>query len=158
MSINKLSRQRQGFFKSLKVGLSGAPAQQVAAICTRTKNEKRQVLLVTSRRTGRWVIPKGWPMFGLSDGEAAAQEAWEEAGIADAKISNKPIGKYSYEKVLSAGGSIPVRVNVYRLKVLETVKKFPESKQRTRKWVSPRDASEMVREPELKKILVAMHK
>ena len=159
MSSNKLSKLRQGFFKSRKVGSAkGNPALQVAALCTRIKDEKRQVLLVTSRRTGRWVIPKGWPMYGLSDGDAAAQEAWEEAGIADAKIGKKPIGKYSYEKVLNAGGSIPIKVNVYRLKVLETLKKYPESKQRTRMWVSPKDAAKLVREPDLKKILIAMSK
>ena len=97
-------------------------------------------------------------MFGLSDGDAAAQEAWEEAGIADAKISKKPIGTFSYEKLLNTDETIPVTVNVYRLKVRETVKKFPECKQRTRKWVSFKDASDMVREPELKKIMIAMHK
>lgn len=154
-----MSKLRQGFFKSRKVETSeGKPALQVAALCTRVKDDQSQVLLVTSRRTGRWVIPKGWRMYELSDSDAAAQEAWEEAGIADAKIGKKPIGQYSYEKLLNSGGSVPVKVDVYHLKVLECQKTFPESKQRTRKWVSPKDAANMVREPDLKKILIAMSK
>ena len=55
---------------------------QVAALCWRMgQGGAVEILLVTSRDTGRWVIPKGWPMDGKSASAAAAREAWEEAGV-----------------------------------------------------------------------------
>lgn len=59
--------------------LMGTPAEQTAALCTHPQTG--QVLLITSRDTGRWVLPKGWPMRGRSMAQAALIEAWEEAGV-----------------------------------------------------------------------------
>jgi hypothetical protein len=57
---------------------------QVAALCYKQANDTddKEILLVTSRDTGRWIIPKGWPIDGKNASEAALQEAWEEAGRA----------------------------------------------------------------------------
>ena len=155
----KLSKLRMNIAKWGKSPRSDRHrAEQVAAICTRKKDGKRQVLLITSRETRRWVIPKGWPMTGLSDGEAAMQEAWEEAGVANADLVKKPIGKFGYRKTLEKGHHVPVKVTVYRVKVRETVKKFPEHHQRKRKWVSPKRAASLVREPGLKKMLINLQK
>ncbi len=159
MSKQKLSKLRTKFSKWAKIpSADKRRAEQVAAICTRKKDGKPEVLLITSRETRRWVIPKGWPMIGLSDGEAAMQEAWEEAGVAEAELVKKPLGKYGYRKVLDKKPGVPIRVTVYRVKVRDVSKKYPERHQRKRKWVSPKRAASMVREPGLKKLLVGLHK
>ena len=153
--MSKLGRK---FLKPTKVGKATArKATQVGAICTRKKNGKREVLLITSRGTQRWIIPKGWQMEGLSDSQAATVEAWEEAGVAAARVEKKPIGTYSYEKDLSKGRQIPINVVVFRLKVEEMKKKFPEYRQRKLMRASPKKAAKLVREPGLKKMLVALH-
>jgi len=154
-----LSKLGQKYLKPTKVGKAGArQATQVAAVCTRKKHGKREVLLITSRGTRRWVIPKGWQMNGLSDSQAATIEAWEEAGVSAAQVNKTPIGKYEYEKDLNKGGQLPVNVLVFRLKVEEMKKKFPEYRERKLMWTSPKKAAKLVREPGLKKILNALHK
>lgn len=159
MSSKQLSKLRHLFSKSSKYGEGhDGYAEQVAALCTRNVDGKRKVLLITSRETKRWIIPKGWQMKGISDGQAAAQEAWEEAGVSDAKVGKKPIGHFHYQKRLSNGLNMPVKAAVYRLKVQEMAKKYPEKGQRKLIWVSPKRAAAMVREPELKKILVGLNK
>ena len=129
---------------------------QVAALCYRGKGADMEVLLVTSRDTGRWIIPKGWPISGLNSSEAALQEAWEEAGVRNSKAPLQPIGTYSYDKVLRAGLPVPVETLVFPVNVKELSSDFPEARQRQRKWVSPEAAADLVREGELKEILRRM--
>ena len=71
--------------------------QQVAALCWRRRKGTVEVLLVTSRETRRWVIPKGWPMDGLADYNAARREAFEEAGV-EGHMRREPLGTFFYEK------------------------------------------------------------
>lgn len=125
---------------------------QFAALVYRVKDEKLQVLLITSRRTGRWIIPKGWPMLGKRPAEAAAQEAWEEAGV-KGKVSDQCLGLYSYYKTNPRFGTLPCLVNVYPVEAKKLVKKFPEAGERRRKWFSPKKAAKLVREPELAKLI-----
>lgn len=137
-----------------KTPLRGEIAEQVAALCYReVRKGKKEVLLVTSRDTGRWVIPKGWPMEDKSDHAAAKQEAWEEAGVKSGKVKSRALGRFCYDKKLDDGDVCPVEVAVYPLRVDDTKKSFPEADERERIWVSPKKAAKMVREPELKKIL-----
>jgi 8-oxo-dGTP pyrophosphatase MutT (NUDIX family) len=124
------------------------PSLQVAALCYRQRGNSLRVLLITSRDTGRWVTPKGWPMRNRTDPEAAAREAYEEAGIRG-DIAAKPIGHYTYMKWLGKGRSIPCLVRVYPLQVNEMLKSYPETKQRRKKWFRPEKAAEKVMEPEL---------
>ncbi|KEJ96856.1 NUDIX hydrolase [Pseudosulfitobacter pseudonitzschiae] len=126
---------------------------QVAALCHRTKGDDTEVLLVTSRDTGRWIIPKGWPIRGLKSSEAALQEAWEEAGVRNSKATPAPIGTYTYDKRQSTGWDMPVETLVYSVSVNELSEEFPEAHERTRKWVLSREAADMVAEPELQMIL-----
>ena len=128
---------------------------QFAALCYDTDGPKKKVLLITSRGTGRWILPKGWPINGLESPQAALQEAWEEAGVRRGETSPKPLGSYGYDKVLREDWSIPVRTTVYPVRVLELSDNYPEVDQRERKWVSPEEAAEMVDEPELKDLLRA---
>ncbi|WP_378947960.1 NUDIX hydrolase [Paracoccus sp. R86501] len=125
-------------------------AMQVGAICC--DPAARKVLLVTSRDTGRWVIPKGWPMAGRSLSEAAAQEAWEEAGVRG-RIEAREHGRFSYDKGQDRGFAVPVEVRVFLLSVQKLHDDFPEADQRKRRWFSPAEAARMVIEPELKTLL-----
>ena len=126
---------------------------QVAALCLRGTGDDLRVLMITSRGTGRWIIPKGWPMPGKTNDQAAAVEAWEEAGVKKAKVNPDPIGSYDYDKDTDDGGVIPIEAHVYVLTVEKLVDDFPEADERKRKWMRPRRAAKLVAEPDLQKIL-----
>ena len=88
--------------------------KQVAALPVRlTDDGQLQVLLLTSRGSGRWVIPKGWPMRKRSRAAAAAREAYEEAGLEGTIENETPIGFYHYDKSHDSGSKIRVRVEVF---------------------------------------------
>lgn len=126
---------------------------QVAALCYRGKGKDKEVLLITSRGTGRWILPKGWPMADKPAPQAAAQEAWEEAGVKKAKLNETPIGAFSYDKELDDGAVAACEATVFPLKVKELTDEFPEADERNRRWVRPEDAAKMVTEPGLKRLL-----
>ncbi|GAB4286316.1 MAG: NUDIX hydrolase [Roseovarius sp.] len=131
-----------------------APRTQVAALCCRTGADGgTEVLLITSRETRRWVLPKGWPMADRSAAEAARTEAWEEAGVKAARVWPEPVGSYRYDKRQAGGGTIPVEVQVFRIEVAELCDSYPEAHERTRSWVTPAIAAARVDEPELKALL-----
>ena len=126
------------------------PALQVGALCLQA--ETGRVLLVTSRGTGRWIIPKGWPMDGRSVGGAALREAWEEAGVRG-EVEETAFGRYSYDKKLTKGLSAPVEVQVHLVRVEGLDKNFPERKQRQRRWFTPAEAAGLVDEAGLARLL-----
>lgn len=126
---------------------------QVGALCLDAKTG--QVLLITSRGTGRWVIPKGWPMEGHSLPGAAAREAWEEAGV-EGRIIHEEIGRYGYDKEQDSGFAVPVEVAVFPLHVEKCRQDFPESEQRERRWFTPDEAVPLVAEAGLKRILQSL--
>lgn len=126
---------------------------QVAALCYRSGKQGREVLVITSRDTGRWIIPKGWPMRGKDSSEAALAEAWEEAGVRVGHTEKKAVGRYRYEKRKSTGWSQSVTALVFPVEVKELADQFPEASERRRKWVSPIEAANLVSEPGLKRIL-----
>lgn len=131
------------------------PRRQVAALCWRKYKGRKEVLLITSRDTGRWVVPKGWPIEGLSAAQAALQEAWEEAGVrADAEKA-RLVGRFSYVKGMDDGRFMPVEADLFkvRLREAELHDRFPEARERRRVWVSPRKAAKLVDEPDLQDIL-----
>ena len=125
---------------------------QYGAICWRMHRGKVEVLLITSRDTGRWVIPKGWPMTGLTLGGAAAREAWEEAGVRGA-LSEAGLGLFDYDKMLGPNHAISCRVEVFALRVARLVDAFPERKLRRRKWFATEKAARKVNEPALRALL-----
>jgi 8-oxo-dGTP pyrophosphatase MutT (NUDIX family) len=129
---------------------------QVAALCYRETPGGKQVLLITSRDTGRWIVPKGWPIDGLDGAGAALQEAWEEAGVSKADIESDPIGFYDYDKRLNSGLSTPVNAQVYLTRVRNLEDKYPEVKQRKRQWFTPAQAALLVDEPDLREILLSL--
>lgn len=125
---------------------------QCAALCHREGEHGREVLLVTSSR-GRWILPKGWQIDGLSDAQAAKQEAWEEAGVKKGHVSRTPMGSFLTHKELDDGTILPLEQRVFAVAVRRMTKKFPESGRRKRIWVSPKRAAEMVDEKGLKTLL-----
>lgn len=126
---------------------------QVAALCFKETSEGKKVLLITSRDTGRWILPKGWPIEGKDGPGSALQEAWEEAGVSAADIAEEPVGQYEYEKGLDHGASVPVVTQVYVTRVHDLEKVYPEADERERAWFSPQEAANLVDEPELKDLL-----
>ncbi|MGR3623866.1 NUDIX hydrolase [Pseudophaeobacter sp.] len=126
---------------------------QVAALCYRNTSDQKEVLMVTSRGTGRWILPKGWPIKGKNGAESALQEAWEEAGVQKGHVKGDPIGAFSYNKELKTGLPVPVETFVYTVHDVELSDRYPEAHQRKRKWFTSQEASNLVREPELQAIL-----
>ena len=125
---------------------------QFAALCYRISKGKTEVLLITSRRTGRWIAPKGWPMDGMTPAECAAQEAWEEAGVVG-RAQDRCLGLYSYNKVVAAKADLPCVALIFPVRVKSLSAEYPEAGQRQRKWFPLRKAALLVGEPELARIL-----
>jgi 8-oxo-dGTP pyrophosphatase MutT (NUDIX family) len=125
------------------------PAAQYAALpWRRNAGGEIEILLITSRESRRWVIPKGWPIKGMKSPQAAAREAFEEAGVSG-QVEKLPVGSYAYDKRLKDGGLQHVRVAVYPLLVEQEADVFPEAAQREKHWISPLKAASLVVEPEL---------
>ena len=123
------------------------PSQQYAALPWR-QAPGFEILLITSRETRRWVIPKGWPMPALSAAESAAQEAYEEAGIRG-QMAAQAMGHYTYSKRQRGGAKKRFRVDVFAMEVTEVLDQWPEAHERARQWLSPEEAVALVEEPEL---------
>jgi 8-oxo-dGTP pyrophosphatase MutT (NUDIX family) len=110
-------------------------------------------LLVTSRETKRWIIPKGWPIKGLKPSKAAAREAYEEAGVRG-RIAGGAFGHYVYEKWLEDRGTpVPCQVEVFPLLVKRQSKDWPESKQRAARWFSAAEAAALVDNDQLHNLI-----
>jgi 8-oxo-dGTP pyrophosphatase MutT (NUDIX family) len=148
--VSDLAGGKQGGSKT------GQRRRQVAALPWRAAlgadGADLEILLVSSRETRRWVIPKGWPMRGKADHLAAAQEAYEEAGL-DGRIVEQPIGEYPYLKRLKSGVGRPVTVDVFPLEVTGEHAAWPEKGQRVLQWMSPVEAALAVQEPELRDLI-----
>lgn len=125
---------------------------QFAALCYRIKNDKLQICLITTRRTRRWIVPKGWPMNGETPMDAAATEAFEEAGLRG-KMHKRPVGVFSYYKVMSRD-ELPCLAVVYPMRVTKVLNTWPERKERTRRWMSRKKAAKLVSDRELRDIIL----
>jgi 8-oxo-dGTP pyrophosphatase MutT (NUDIX family) len=129
------------------------PRTQFAALPWRVgPSGELEILLITSRETRRWVIPKGWPIKNMGSAKSAAQEAFEEAGVRG-KVRKRPVGTYAYDKRLKNGRLQHVRVAVFALAVDSEAEAYPELGQREKRWVSAVDAARLVEEPELMVLL-----
>lgn len=111
-----------------------------------------EIMLITSRDTGRWVLPKGWPEAKELLCEAAAREAGEEAGLRGT-VCHHEAGRYFYAKALASGEEVPCEVLVFPLRVDKIADRWREKGSRIRKWVSPAEAARMVNEPDLGQII-----
>lgn len=124
---------------------------QFAALPWRMDGEKLRFCLVTSRTNRRWIIPKGWPIDGLTPAASAEHEAWEEAGL-KGKIDDRCIGVFSYVKPLDRTLA-PCLAMVFPLRVKKVAGRWPEAGERRRRWVSRKKALKLVDAPELARII-----
>ncbi len=147
MRASKVKQRQIRLANSGKTGVS----TQFGTLCYRIRKDKVQVLMITARKSGRWGIPKGWPMDNATPAETAATEAFEEAG-AEGKISPVCLGIYTYAKPVK-GVTQPIVVAVYPLKVKRLHAIFPERGQRKRRWMSLKRAAASVDNPELRQLI-----
>jgi 8-oxo-dGTP pyrophosphatase MutT (NUDIX family) len=134
---------------------AGEPRTQVAALPIRREaTGEVRVLLITSRETRRWIIPKGWPMKGRTNAQAAAQEALEEAGV-EGRVRKEPFGKYLYWKRGETNFEL-CEVLVYLLEVTRQLETWREKGQREARWFSVEDAADLVEEPGLTAVIAAL--
>ncbi len=144
-------------FKTIRSLFFRPPILQVGAICVRGEGVATEVLLIRSLDSNRWIIPKGWPMRGKSLAEAAAIEAWEEAGV-QGEISDEAIGSFTYDKRRGSGVKQNCVVQVFALTDVTIRDDFPEAAMRYRKWFPAPLAAKKVEEPELRLLIEAAQK
>ena len=125
---------------------------QFGALCFRMVRGKPEILLITSRRRKRWIVPKGWPIDGKTPAETAKIEAWEEAGVRG-RMYDRCLGVYSYLKTQDGGQALPCVTMLYAMKVDEYASDYPEAKQRRRKWLRQKQAAARVDGPDLAHII-----
>jgi len=142
-------------------GLKAKPAVRIqyGALPYRlTEATALEILLVTTRQSKRWIIPKGWPIKGLKPPKSAAREAFEEAGVRG-RVGAKAIGVFAYNKLLDDAGIVTVcEVKVFPLLVTSQSQTWPEVEQRTVQWVEPGRAVALVNEAKLKELVAAFAK
>jgi 8-oxo-dGTP pyrophosphatase MutT (NUDIX family) len=132
--------------------VTGLP-QQTGALPWRFNGKKLQLLLVTGRLSKRWTIPKGWPMFGKTLAEAAAQEAFEEAGV-EGDAEAEPVGRFNHIKTHAVAGRLEVTILVHPLEARRVLAQWPEKDARERRWLSPAKAAKLVDSEQLRQILL----
>jgi 8-oxo-dGTP pyrophosphatase MutT (NUDIX family) len=152
--IKQISSAARGVVtRVVRLGRTAAGAltvRQSAALPYRVSAGRVQVLLVTSRRSGRWIIPKGHVERGLSPNHSAAKEAMEEAGVVG-HVGRSPVGRYAYHK-----RGLGHHVEVYDLRVRRELSDWPERGQRRREWVGVNAAVRRVGNEELRGVIAGL--
>lgn len=129
--------------------------KQYAALPYTVREGELMVMLVTSRETKRWVIPKGWPEKKLKPHQVAETEAFEEAGLVG-DITPEPFGSFQYYKRISEKKRKHCTVDVFPLLVREELDEWPEKEERRREWVTPAEAALRVAEAGLIEMLLTI--
>lgn len=146
-------RARSRWTERIRRLFGGIPCRmQAAALPWRRTASGIEILLVTSRDSGRWVVPKGWPEGSEAFHQAAAREAAEEAGISG-EIAETEIGRFYYGKRLRSGLERRCEVLVYPIEVEREHEKWPERKKRKRQWFAPHEAAKLVDEKDLGELI-----
>lgn len=132
---------------------AGRLVEQAAALCLRAgEGGEMEVLLVTSRDSKRWVLPKGTVEKKEDSRRAAAREALEEAGVSGI-VEPKPFGRYVYVK---SKENIVCFVTVHRIAIQKYRDVFPEKGLRIIDWIPVLEAAKRVEEPELKSLIASL--
>lgn len=126
--------------------------QQYGALPLGLRDGRLRVLLVTSRNSGRWIIPKGRPEPGLTPSAVAKREAFEEAGV-EGWISTLAVGSFHHAKRLHGGILVRCRIKTYPLWTGRVLRHWPERRQRKRAWFRPDDAAAAVHDGELGELI-----
>lgn len=140
-------------FDRIRMLFGGAPClMQAAALPWRMGEHGLEIMLVTSRGTGRWVLPKGWPDRGEELWQTAEREAAEEAGVSG-ETGREALGSFFYGKDMTGGAQYRCEVHVYPLEVDAVAEKWTDRRRRRRAWHSPEQAAALVREPDLAELI-----
>lgn len=155
--IDDMSVSRTSYFQRLsnsfkKSWLSRPAMLQVAALCYRPTDDGHEILLVTTRGSGKWILPKGWPKAKIGAAETALLEAFEEAGIRGRVIGDS-IGQYHDTKTSKKGATLDFVIVIHEVLLTEIMDDFPEKGERKVAWFAPEAAAEAVSNPELAEIL-----
>jgi 8-oxo-dGTP pyrophosphatase MutT (NUDIX family) len=126
--------------------------EQVAALPWKRVNGRLRIMLITSRGTGRWILPKGWMNGSEDPADAALREAHEEAGVVGT-VSRSGLGFYTYDKRLDGGPSVKCRVRVYPVKVNRLARTFKEAGERLIQWFDLETAADSVKERDLAELI-----
>ncbi|MBD8889988.1 NUDIX domain-containing protein [Roseibium litorale] len=151
-------RAARPFFRAVTSLFQRPPRLQIAALCYRVMadpgpdGKRCEVLMVTSRGTGRWILPKGWPIMTRKGHKTAEIEAFEEAGV-NGKAGKKPFASFQSHKGFRGGFAVPTDVLVYLVEVTGETQDYPELGQRERKWMPIEDAVKIASEPGIARVL-----
>jgi 8-oxo-dGTP pyrophosphatase MutT (NUDIX family) len=133
--------------------VSGRTAEiQYAALPWRKAGQSIEILLITTRNTRRWIVPKGWPLPDCTPQQCAAFEALEEAGVIG-EVNAEPIGSFRYDKLRKNGNIVSCKVQVFPLKVTGRKRAWPEKRARDSRWCPVAEAVARVSEPGLKRVI-----
>jgi len=139
--------------KAIRRARKGKSLTQVGVLAyRRARSGALELLLVTTRSTRRFMIPKGWRMKGKSEVRSACEEAREEAGVVGSP-ERSPIGTFQYWKRLRAA-FVPITVKVFAMEVESELAEWRERGERSRAWLAPEQAAALVDEPALSAILL----
>ncbi|SHL96253.1 NUDIX hydrolase [Roseibium suaedae] len=151
-------RAARPFFRAVTSLFQKPPRLQIAALCYRlvqsegSEKKQAEVLMVTSRGTGRWILPKGWPIMSRKGHKTAEIEAYEEAGVRG-KASKKPFATFQSHKGFKGGFAVPTDVLVYLVEVNGETQDYPELGQRKLKWLPVEEAMRIASEPGIMRVL-----
>jgi 8-oxo-dGTP pyrophosphatase MutT (NUDIX family) len=152
---NQMGRSVAGGFvmhRGAKKGQSAKRLQYAALPYRVSAGSRTEIMLITSRETRRWIIPKGWPQKDRAPHRCAAREAFEEAGVVGA-VGRRSIGSFSHTKRMKDGGVVACKVLVFPLKVNRQDKEWPEKQERQVKWLTAKQAARTVKHPKLSEII-----
>jgi 8-oxo-dGTP pyrophosphatase MutT (NUDIX family) len=133
------------------------PNIQYAALPWRRTEGAVEILLITTRNTRSWIVPKGWPLVGLTPDESAAHEALEEAGVSG-EVAKEALGSFHYNKRLKSGDIISCKVHVFSMEVAHQRRSWAEKAARDICWCSLDEALARVKEPSLKRLIAKFAK
>ena len=128
-----------------------------AALPWRRAEGAIEILLVTTRKTRRWIVPKGWPLAGRTPSECAALEALEEAGVLG-EVAAETLGSFHYNKRRKSGEIVPCKVHVFAMQVVRQRRRWAEKSARETCWCSLEDALARVADPGLRRIIAKFAK
>jgi 8-oxo-dGTP pyrophosphatase MutT (NUDIX family) len=131
------------------------PRLQYGVIPYRRSKDRIEIMLITSRNTRRWIVPKGWPLDRTPSRDVARLEAFEEAGL-EGTMGKRRFGSFHYHKRLKDGSVILCRVDVFAFEVGREHENWLEQSERKRRWFDAKRAIKLVREPELRALIAAL--
>ena len=126
---------------------------QYAALPWRKVKGKIEILLITTSNARLWIVPKGWPIEGLTPSESAAQEALEEAGL-EGEIAAEPLGTFRHHKLAKSGETILCTVHLFPMEVTGQKQTWPEKHVREIRWFSVEEALARIKHPNLRRLIM----